>query len=133
MKAELLEQCQYLHDLKFRPDLSVGDLVVRNFADLGYEEFRVLPGPSLMSLHTGKITPLVDEERRHFVLIPEVDWVVDQIIRTGLNIASLSFEDQRHWYLVLKDEGGGFQEVVGAKTLHEALLIALITAIKRVK
>jgi hypothetical protein len=59
--------------LQLSPSFALHEVVARGFADVGYESFAVLPGRRLLSLFTGKITPLQEQEAEFFFLVPDVE------------------------------------------------------------
>jgi hypothetical protein len=81
--------------------------VARGFADLGFEEFQVLPGPRLLSLTAGTASPLPEEHRGHFFWIPSVDEAIELLEKSGAQIGACRREDGRDW--VLRDAGGRFR------------------------
>lgn len=117
--------CNTLQTYGLEPRFEVGDVVARGFADLGFEEFQVLPGPRLLSLTAGTVTHLLDEHRQHFFWIPAVDEAVALLETQRYTVASLRREDAREWRLFLRHEMGDEVEV-GARTLHEVVLRALV-------
>jgi len=117
--------CNTLRARGLEPRFEVGDVVARGFADLGFEEFQVLPGPRLLSLTAGTVTQLPDEHRQHFFWIPAVDEAVSILETQGYTVSSLSREDAREWRLSLVHEAGESVEVI-ARTLHEVVLRALV-------
>ena len=117
--------CNTLRARGLEPRFEVGDVVARGFADLGFEEFQVLPGPRLLSLTAGTVTQLPDEHRQHFFWIPSVDEAVALLEIQGYTVVSLTREEAREWRLSLSHEMSAGVEV-GARTLHEVVLRALV-------
>lgn len=106
-----------------------GDVVARGFADLGFEEFQVLPGPSLLSLTTGAVTKLPEDHRQHFFWIPSVDEGIELLESCGVVINSISRQDGREWSLVFQN-GQGDPQGVAAGALHDVVLRALHVVFK---
>lgn len=117
--------CNQLRQLGLEPRFEVGDLVARGFADLGFEEFQVLPGPRILSLTAGTIKPLPEDHRQHFFWIPSVDELVELIEACGSVVVECMREDQRQWRLELQDSSGK-KSIVCARALHEVCLLALV-------
>ncbi|MFN4895272.1 MAG: hypothetical protein ACK5GN_04165 [Pseudomonadota bacterium] len=117
--------CNSLRLLGLEPRFEVGDVVARGFADLGFEEFQVLPGPRILSLTAGTVKPLPDDHREHFFWIPSADEVVSLIEQSGATINECFREDCRDWRIVVQiSSGKAF--TVSARSIHETLLRALI-------
>jgi hypothetical protein len=119
--------CNRLRLLGLEPRFEVGDVVARGFADLGFEEFQVLPGPRLLSLTAGTVKPLPDDHRQHFFWIPSVDEAIELLEERGATIDLCSREDGRTWNVKISVQSGASIEV-SERSLHEALLHALVEA-----
>lgn len=117
--------CSTLRQLGLEPRFEVGDVVARGFADLGFEEFQVLPGPRILSLTAGTLKPLPDDHREHFFWIPSVDEAIALLEGRGITISDCVREEQREWRLTVGGECG-MLPTVSARSLHEALLRALV-------
>ena len=125
----VLDRCAELKKLGDVFALSPGAHIARGFADVGYEEFCLLPGDRLVSLFTGSITELRDDERGFFFVIPTVDDVTQELDRRGWDVVALESPDRRGWILrVRKAEGADLVEV-SALTLLETCLDALIKVV----
>lgn len=119
--------CNTLRLRGLEPRFEVGDVVARGFADLGFEEFQVLPGPRILSLTAGTAKPLPDDHRQHFFWIPSVDESVELLEARGVTIEACTREDHRTWTIKASRQTGTSIEVA-ARSLHEALLQALVEA-----
>jgi hypothetical protein len=117
--------CSQLRELGLEPRFEVGDVVARGFADLGFEEFQVLPGPRILSLTAGTVRPLPQDHLQHFFWIPSIDEVIGIVEARGWVVSECVREDQREWRIAFQRESGG-HIVAGARSLHEALLRALV-------
>jgi hypothetical protein len=117
--------CSRLRELGLEPRFEVGDLVARGFADLGFEEFQVLPGPRLLSLTAGTVKPLPEDHRHYFFWIPSIDELIGIVEARGGMVAECAREDQREWRVALHNNIGD-QIVVCARSLHEAFLRAVV-------
>ncbi len=115
-----LAKCSKARELGLAPRFEVGEIIGREFADLGAELFEVLPGERMLSLYTGKITTLANDDRDKLFLVPDCDRLVDLIERQGVMIRTLQQSENRDWVVQLNDKF-----VVGP-TIVEALLITYI-------
>ena len=70
---ELLSLYQTLHRAGFRPPLREGRRVARGFADVGFEEFWILPARKLVSIVNGVASELQSEHERFFFAVPGAD------------------------------------------------------------
>lgn len=138
-----LELLGKLADRGYLRDFECGDMVGRGFADVGYEEFVVLPDARLCSLYTGQVVdlPVSDGKqgsasRFHF-LVPTLQQLGDIICRAGFENISLytdlgafwraSFEDGR----VSQDNSLKWETAAEkwCKTPEEALASVFLTAL----
>jgi hypothetical protein len=120
----IFELCSLLRAGGVEPKFQPGDLVARRFADLGHEEFQVLPGERLLSLTAGTSAPLPPEHRHHFFWIPSVDEVVELLERHGVEALQLLRGEGRTWRV--QGIFNATELTVTARQLHEALLRALV-------
>jgi hypothetical protein len=116
-----LESFQTLRDMGLSPSFEIGTRVGRGFADLGYEEYCVLPGNRLQSLLTGTIAPLVDADKSRLFAILSVDEIVEQIVLKGYDVVSFSSPEQRDWFLELRVPKGVQKVLKGHSLLDSAL------------
>jgi hypothetical protein len=126
---EQFEICNELKQWGLSPRCEPGDVVVRGFADLGYEEFQVLPSSKLLSLTAGTITNFPPEHTQHLFWVPSVDEATELLERKGVVCVSCSREDQREW--AVEAQYDSTLEVHRAESLHTALLLALCAVYKR--
>jgi hypothetical protein len=121
----LFALCEKLKGLGLEPRFEVGDLVARGFADLGFEEFQVLPGSRLLSLTAGTLRQIPDEHRHFFFWIPSVDEAIELIELKGGVITSCERIDARDWRVEVS-----FPErpahTSSARSFHEVLILALL-------
>lgn len=111
------------------PRFEPGDIVARGFADLGHEEFQVLPGPKLLSLTAGTTTPVPDGHTQHFFWIPSADECVALLEKRGVACLKCERVDGREW--LVQAQCCGEIEAHRAASLHAALLTTLLAACKR--
>ena len=119
---EYLALCQTLHRAGFRPPIREGQRIARGFADVGFEEFWVLPQQKLVSIVNGQQSQLSAEHEKFFFRVPDVDALVDAITRSGYDLSAVQFVDQRRWHVegvmvgapgVLAGEGRLLPEALG--------------------
>jgi hypothetical protein len=105
-----------------------GDVVARGFADLGYEEFQVLPGPKLLSLTAASVTNLPADDTRHFFWIPSVDECFGLIEKLEADQLLCARVDGREWEVSCQVRDGEVCE--SARDMHLAALRALLATYK---
>ncbi len=128
-RAEL-DSFQSLCDLGLVPSFEIGTRVGRGFADVGYEEYCVLPGNRLQSLLTGTIAPLVDSDKGKLFAILSPDEILAQIVMRGFDVLSLSCPKQRDWVLEMQDSDQNRTTIVGRSVLN-ATLAALTNILEK--
>lgn len=125
ISPEQFQLAQELRDLGLTTRFEVGDVVARGFADLGYEEFQVLPGSKVLSLTAGTITAIDAEQRSHFIWLPTIDEVVALLERLSILLAEVNRYESRSWTLTLTPEQDGCGVAVSHASLQTAMLIGL--------
>lgn len=123
-RRSYLERCQHLSTLDCRIDITVGVVVARGFADLGFEEYQVVPGPKIISLCTGNCKELPAEEKKNFFVVPTVDFIVTKLGKDGWDIEKIVFDEQRVWRMEIQSEDRCLNSF--GPTLIETFLEALI-------
>jgi hypothetical protein len=93
---------QDLRELGLKPSFEIGTRVGRGFADLGYEEYCILPGNRLQSLLTGTITPLAEHEKEKLFGVFSADDLLAELNLRGFDVTSISSPDQRKWILEMQ-------------------------------
>jgi hypothetical protein len=116
--------CNELRIWGLEPRFEPGDIVARGFADLGYEEFQVLPGPALLSLTAGTVSRLPEDHQDHFFWIPSVDECVTLLESHGAVLHELQRVNGREWVVGLHHADGSEQSAHG-ESLHDVMLQAL--------
>jgi len=114
------EICNELRMWGLEPRFEPGDVVARGFADLGFEEFQVLPGEKLLSLTAGTSTALPADHQGHFFWIPSIDECVSLLERAGVTCLGCDRVDAREWKVEAHCEDRSEEQ--RARALHEALL-----------
>ncbi len=120
--------CNELRVWGLEPRFEAGDIVARGFADLGFEEFQVLPGPRLLSLTAGTASALPEEHRQHFFWIPSVDEAIELLEVRGALIDACAREDGRDWVLTMREPDSS-EVVLRSGSLHSVALLALFRVI----
>jgi len=122
-----LTLCEELARAGHKASLDPGNLVVRGFADLGYEVFQVLPGEKLLSLYTGAKSELQADQRDHFFQLLTCDELTNLILERGFDIERLEFKAQREWQITIKSIRDQTLLVHQARMLDEVFVKALIS------
>jgi hypothetical protein len=120
--SDILNICHLLgvhgHFRTFRPGQTLG----RGFADLGFEEFLLLPNGRLLSTLTGQISEMKKAEEDHFFVIPTVDEISDALVSHGYEISPIEFIENRFWRIEILR--GTIRAEVKNPSLSEAFLHA---------
>lgn len=119
-----LKKCQRLKELGISSHFEVGECLARGFADLGFEQFIVLPASKLLSLLTGSITPLNDSDREHLFLVPDVEQLTQLILEKGGDLRFAEYIDRRTWKIEILSNGTTIQKE--DRLLWSALIDSLI-------
>jgi hypothetical protein len=104
-----LERLAVLADRGYLREFECGDVVGRGFADVGYEEFVVLPNARLCSLYTGQVVdlPAVDGPQsnatRYHFLVPTLQQLGDIICRAGFENIKIETELGAFWRASCED------------------------------
>jgi hypothetical protein len=125
----LFTLCNELQAWGIHPTFEVGQMVARGFADVGSEEFLVLPGEKLLSLTAGTIKPLPEDHREFFYWIPSEDECAKQIYLLGIAKISISRELARKWVVTCEAEGETVE--TSDKFLQMAMVQMLLETKKR--
>lgn len=84
-----LQNCYLLRQNGFLTQWEVGSTVARGFADLGFEEFIVLPHGKLLSLYTGQASMLKEEEEVHLFFVPTVEELINELSRNNVAVTAM--------------------------------------------
>lgn len=102
-----LELLGQLADRGYLLEFECGDVVGRGFADVGYEEFVVLPDARLCSLYTGQVVDLPQSDgvagRRYHFLVPTLQQLGDIISRAGFENIRIETELGASWRASFED------------------------------
>lgn len=94
---DYLQACDELHKQGLRPKFEPGEIVARGFADLGFEEFLILPSGKLLSVMTGTMTELAEGDRERLVLVPTVEQLVEILEQRKCYLEKIEFVDGVRW------------------------------------
>jgi hypothetical protein len=121
--------CDELRIWGLEPRFEPGDVIARGFADLGFEEFQVLPSSQMLSLTAGTISRIPEDHKGHFFWIPAVDEGIAWLEARGVVVQQCMRDDARTWVLSLLQSDGEAVEACG-ESLHETVLRALLLILK---
>ena len=123
-EPDFLKACETLKQKGRATRFSPGARVARGFADVGFEEFVVLPSGKLMSLFTGTQTELANEHRNFFFEVPGVEELIHELEKAGERIETIEYVNQRHWRVKTTST------LSERRDLHEALIWCLVGALE---
>lgn len=129
---EALCACDNEHVREVLTSFEVGDDLVRGFADVGYEEFVLLPNNQVCSKLSGVVKSLNDSEVRHFFRVPSVsDWG-DVICRMGGSDLDLGTELGSRWIAAVDIGQERERFSVNGKTAESCLakLVSLVVGVQ---
>lgn len=110
--------------------LEEGMRVGRGFADVGFEEFIVLPGARMLSLLTGEVSLINQVRREHLFEIATSDQLIAEIHQAGFVFQKLECPEQRGWNGSVVSGEESFS--VEGRSLEECLL-CLALAVKKIE
>ena len=99
---DFLASCSKLGELGLELPVKIGSRVSRGFADLGYEEFYLLPANKLLSIYTAKTSDWLTEHHKFFFVVPDTDQLVQAFQAANLQV-EISFQ-QSEWLVKLSDQ-----------------------------
>jgi hypothetical protein len=103
---EYLLKCQALRERGIQFPFETGTRLARGFADLGFEEFVILPVGHLLSLFTGQTSELPDDHKRFFFVVPTFEQLVQYLIQSECSLDRIEFRDERSWIAVARTRDG---------------------------
>ncbi|WKZ57394.1 MAG: hypothetical protein QY326_01630 [Bdellovibrionota bacterium] len=125
--VEYYELCRQLGEAGLAVPWQEGQRVGRGYADLGIEEFLVLPGRRLVSLISGSGSEVPEGHERFFFWIPSVDECIDEIDRRGWDLLSATFHERRTWHVQAIRNGVPLSGCAGSiEQACAALLLAVL-------
>lgn len=92
-----LKLAQELHRSGIKFPIGPGIKVARGFADLGAEEFIVMPGKKLVSLFTGEKSSMPDDFEDHFFVVPNFESLIEAFHLYHLTIPLVELSDDGSW------------------------------------
>lgn len=108
-----------------------GRRVARGYADLGIEEFQLIGSRKTVSLFTGKQAEIPEDHQRFFFRVPELEDLIEELLRRGITLEPLEFRDQRSW--VLRINVQGLLQEFSNNSLEEVFLDALLAQLPPVE
>ena len=78
-----------------------GEHIARRFADIGYEEFLVLPQERMVSLLSGVVSPLPQGDEDSVFVMPSIERLVGWCGEHGIGIAQVAWCHEREWHVHL--------------------------------
>ena len=123
---QFLKKCEQLKRQGALLPFEVGARVARGFADLGYEEFVLISAQTIVSLFSGKPTPLPADHAQFFFVVPNSDQMVQYLSVAGYDFTAVVFEEQRRWRVRVKQESTGRTLEACAEQFSETLLDLII-------
>lgn len=105
--------------------LRPGMRVARGFADIGYEEFIVLPNEQLLSLLTGEAAPIDASKREHLFEILSADQLARVVRESGCEFGEICFVDGREWRVEVRSPDGEMVSARAASLDESFMRIAL--------
>lgn len=128
---EYLKACEQLKGLGLDLPFAAGMRIARGFADLGIEEFLLLPGDKLLSLCSGSTSQLPNEHRKFFFLVPSFEQLVNAIQELDFDLLGVEFKEQREWQVKLLDirASDGVLHLFTNQQILLALMQALISCL----
>ena len=124
-----LKLCEQLGHANPEQRLEPGMKIARGFADLGFEEFLLLPGSKLLALYSGQVTQFQEEHRTFFFPVPTADELIAHITTLNWDIDTLTYEDQRTWKLSLSEATTKATKAAEGGTLEECLARGLLSIV----
>lgn len=121
--------CEALKTAGREPVFAPGRRLARGFADLGHEEFVMLPSGKLMSLFSGAVAPLPEEHRKFFFEIPTLTHITEEIEAHGGQLLNINRIDARSWTVTARDANGATIEHNSA-SIDAAAILCLIDIYK---
>ncbi len=118
---ELLRRCEQLKTTGYFDQWDPPVRIARGYADLGYEEFLLLPGGRLVSLVGGAGSEFPEGHKHLFFQVPGVQEMVERIDRLGFDIADVRYQHQRRWCVEAHDP----KRCIRLTGCHEELECAL--------
>lgn len=121
-----LKLFEQLGRVRIMREPALGSRLGRGFADIGYEEFILLPGSRLLSLFTGNVSALDEVRREHLFEILSADQLIAEIHEQGFEIEDLRCLDMRTWEGRVKNQSNGSCHHYHSPSLEELLLTLLL-------
>ena len=128
---EFLKKSEQLSAQQFFRNWEPPVRVARGYADLGYEEFLLLPERKLVSLVNGKSSEFPESHEQLFFQVPGTQELVNEIDRNGFDIEYVRYQNQRSWEVSVCHASASIHIVSRHSELECALADTLIELTKR--
>jgi hypothetical protein len=126
--AAFVQLCYKVSQKGHLLSFGAGDIVARGFADVGFECFYVRHDLSLLSLLSGLERGGLDEERRHYFLIPSADDLLAELRRLGVEQVTCEVSASPRQVVTKGVRSGQSVEGTGLR-IDEALLFLLASCL----
>ena len=100
-----------------------GAHLARGFADLGYEEFILLPNNNILSLFSGDQKEFSSHDSKNFFLVPTTDQLIEKIIENDILINAIVKTERGFKVELFRVDKVAFSE---ANNLFDAFLNAFL-------
>jgi len=131
LSNDQLDLCEQLKQIGFPQEISPGVHLGRGFADLGYEQFVVLPAEKILSLFTGDIIEFNPDQSDYFFVIPDTEDLMQFLYVEDYDCELIDFEDGREWSVTFTTAYGMLSG--RGQTLWDALIFCSVHALENQK
>ena len=94
---QYLKLCQELKHQGIEFEIEPGIRLARGYADLGFEEYYLLPNNKLVSIYLGTLSEYRDEQAGFFFVVPEIQDLVHKALDRGLDASKLKLTEESDW------------------------------------
>lgn len=127
-RPSTLRLCQDIQRCGLSPSFSAGERVGRGYADLGVEEFLLLPSGKMLALFSGSKSDFPSGHEQHFFRVWQEAELLDELSRRGVTIDSVQYVGQRRWKVVARNQRGELR--AEQELFLDALLTVLLESIR---
>ena len=125
-----LKACERLRSAGWTPELIPGLRVARGFADLGYEEFLILPNGKLLSIFSGTMSESIGDAK-HLFVVPDIAILLRLIEEASYRVDQIVNKEDRNWEVFLSaNQPLDQQSCFEGDTIASALIEAAISLYK---
>lgn len=113
-----LKICSQLKDISTQ-HFEAGDRIARGFADLGFEEYLLLPNEKILSLYTASVVPFPSEHKHHFFKVLSTVQLSNYLIAKNLDFVLRTSDNQFTCEISdLKFSGNSIEQVLMEAVKH---------------